>query len=341
MQNPKIVALAVSLAVAALAVPAAAQDKKLTLRVADSLPATHEVVTNGTKYFLDTVAQRMNNEVVFEYFGAEQLAKARDLLAMTASGAIDIGYVAPSLVPEKMPLAEVAMLPGLYATSCEGSRAFWKLLKDGVLGQTELKQQGMHVLFAVVQPPNALMLASTDPRDMKALPGMKIRSSGGPQDLIIKSLGGVPIRMSGPEMYESLSRKTIEGMIVSYQSMFAYSWVDVTKYATQDLSYGGFSFTYMIRESRWKQLPEKLRQVMTEVGEETNQKLCKAMDSQIDTTVAELRKKGMTISPLTPAAKEATQSALTGVLTQWAAILDKQGKPATRTLNEFRAAVKP
>ena len=193
-----------------------------------------------------------------------------------------------------------------------------------MLGETEIRQQGMHVLFAVVQPPNALVLASADPRDMKSLAGMKIRSSGGPQDLIIKSLGAVPIRMSGPEMYESLSRKTIEGMIVSYQSMFAYSWVDVVKYATTDMSYGGFTFTYMMRESRWKQLPAKLRQVMTEVGEETNRRLCQYMDSQIDQTVAKLRERGVTLGPLSPAAKAATEQALSGVLTQWAANLDRQ-----------------
>jgi TRAP-type C4-dicarboxylate transport system substrate-binding protein len=243
-------------------------------------------------------------------------------------------------VPEKMPLSEVAMLPGLYTSSCMGTQAFWKLLKEGVLGQTELKQQGMHVLFAVVQPPNVLVLSNTDPRDMKALTGLKIRSSGGPQDLIIKSLGAVPIRMTGPEMYESLSRQTISGMIVSYQSMFAYSWVDVSKYATQDLSYGGFSFTYMISESRWKQLPEKLRRVMTEVGEETNRRLCERMDKDIDLTIEKLRQRGMTIGPLTPVAKGATQAALSGVLTQWSSNLDRQGKPATRTLSEFIAATK-
>jgi len=333
--------VAVSLAVTfSMGTSVLAQDKKIKLRVADSLPATHEVVTSGTKYFLETVAMRMNNEVAFEYFGSEQLGKARDLLTLTASGAVDIGYVAPSLVPEKMPLSEVAMLPGLYTSSCMGTQAFWKLLKEGVLGQTELKQQGMHVLFAVVQPPNALVLSNTDPRDMKALTGLKIRSSGGPQDLIIKSLGAVPIRMTGPEMYESLSRQTISGMIVSYQSMFAYSWVDVSKYATQDLSYGGFSFTYMISESRWKQLPEKLRRVMTEVGEETNRRLCERMDKDIDLTIEKLRQRGMTIGPLTPVAKGATQAALSGVLTQWSSNLDRQGKPATRTLSEFIAATK-
>jgi len=337
----KPLTVAVSLAITlSLAAPAFAQEKKIKLRVADSLPATHEVVTSGTKYFLETVAMRMNNEVEFEYFGSEQLGKARDLLTLTASGAVDIGYVAPSLVPEKMPLSEVAMLPGLYTTSCIGTQAFWKLLKEGVLGQTELKQQGMHVLFAVVQPPNALVLTNTDPREMKALTGFKIRSSGGPQDLIIKSMGAVPIRMSGPEMYESLSRQTISGMIVSYQSMFAYSWVDLSKYATQDLSYGGFSFTYMMSESRWKQLPEKLRRVMTEVGEETNRRLCERMDKDIDVTIEKLRQRGMTIGPLSPAAKVATQSALSSVLTQWASNLDRQGKPATRTLAEFRAATK-
>jgi len=46
---------------------------------------------------------------------------------------------------------------------------------------------------------------------------------------------------------------------------------------------------------------------------------------------------GMTIGYLTPVAMGATHSAISGVLTQWASSLDRQGKPATRALAAFIA----
>jgi hypothetical protein len=39
------------------------------------------------------------------------LGKAKDLLALTQAGVIDIAYVAPGFVSDKMPLSVVAELP--------------------------------------------------------------------------------------------------------------------------------------------------------------------------------------------------------------------------------------
>jgi TRAP-type C4-dicarboxylate transport system substrate-binding protein len=65
--------------------------------------------------------------VEFEYYPGEQLGKANDILSLTQTGVIDVGYVATSYISEKLPLSSVAELPGSVKTACEGTRAYWAL----------------------------------------------------------------------------------------------------------------------------------------------------------------------------------------------------------------------
>jgi hypothetical protein len=46
------------------------------------------------------------------HYPAQQLGKATDMLKLTQTGVADIGYVAPAYASDKMPVSEVAILPG-------------------------------------------------------------------------------------------------------------------------------------------------------------------------------------------------------------------------------------
>lgn len=335
----------VSTAVAALSVgllsalPTFAQEK-IVLRVADSLPATHEIVRFATSYFLENVTKETGNRVTFEYFGSEQLGKARDLLNLTVAGAADIGYVAPSLVPEKMPLSEIALLPGLFEDACSGTKAFYKLATNGILAQNEFKANGVRVLIAILQPPNALFLTRQDPSDPKVVQNLKIRSTGGAQDMVVKSLKAVPVRTTGPELYESLSRGTVDGMIVSYASLLSYGWIDIVKYATIDQSFGSFAFTYTISEARWQKLPADVQQALVKVGAAATERTCAMMQQEVNSTIAKLRERGLKLAPVNPASRAALDQTLGAVATEWATSLDRKGKAGSRTLQEFKDALK-
>ena len=100
---------------------AVAQDKTISLRVADSFPAGHFIPATATIPWMDEVTKKTNGRVKFEYFPAQQLGKAPDLLNLTQTGVADIGYVGMSYVSDKMPLSSVAQLPGAFTTACQGT----------------------------------------------------------------------------------------------------------------------------------------------------------------------------------------------------------------------------
>jgi len=327
------------LAIAGLNPPALAQQIKL--RVADSFPAGHFTPEVATKYWMGEVTRATNNAVVFEYFPAEQLGKAKDLLALTVSGVADIGYVGPSYISDKLPLSIVAELPGSFPTSCAGTMAYWKLAKEGgILATREFAPNGVRVMFAIVMPPYDLYLTKARIENLKSVEGLKLRASSGVVELVRK-LNAVPVQIPAPEVYESLSRGTIDGVLFPISSIFAYNLQGLLKYATIGESFGTFVGVYAISEKRWKTLPTNVQKAMTEAGEATTRRACEYLDESKLKDTDKLRQLGVTMVTLPAADKKALADLMTASGVVWAESLDKRGKPGTEVLKAFRASLSP
>ena len=135
-----------------------AQDK-LVLRVADSFPASGHYFSRrrrSTSWRPSSARPmaRSNSSTT----RPSRWARPRTCSRSPSAGAVDIGSVMPSYVSEKMPLSAVAELPGGFASSCEGTLAYWKLARDGVLAANEYAPNGIRVLFVLVSVPYQVLM---------------------------------------------------------------------------------------------------------------------------------------------------------------------------------------
>ena len=198
--------------------------EKITLRLAESLPAGHVIHELVAKPFMELVTKGTNGQVTFQHYPAEQLGKAKDMAQLTVAGVADVSYIVPSYSSEKYPLTAVAELPGIFDTECQGSLAFYKISHNGgILETKEFGPNQLRPLVTIALPAYQIQLAtSREVKTAKDLEGLKIRTTGGAMDLMMRSIGGVPVRMAAPEIYESLTRGTLDGLIFSYQSSVSY-----------------------------------------------------------------------------------------------------------------------
>lgn len=310
------------------------------LRVGDSLPANHFFTENATRYWMREVTRMTNGAVAFEHYPAEQLGKAKDILSLTQTGVIDVGYVVPAYVTEKMPLTGVAELPGTYATSCAGTMAFWKLARgDGFLAQREYEPNGVKVMFAVVMPPYQVFSAR-HMTGLASLEGQKLQSTGGAKDAMVHQLKAVPVRMTAPELHEALSRGTVDGTVFPTASLLAYDIAGLVKSGTTGENFGSAVLTFMISNTRWNSLSPAVRKAMLDAGDATTRRICEYADKQVTADVASIRQKGVAMSPLASADKAAMSTLTSAVRKEWAQQMDGRGKPGTQALNAFEGALK-
>jgi TRAP-type C4-dicarboxylate transport system substrate-binding protein len=331
-----------SFVLAALAMAASASsfaaDGPILLRVADHYPVSASTPEYTIKHFMEAVTKATNGAVRFEYYPAEQLGKAKDLLSLTQQGVIDIGMVAPAYVSDKMPLSAVAELPGSFTTSCQGAEAYWKLANGGIIGTRELHGNGIHPLFVFVLPPYQILTRAkfTGLADLK---GLKLRSAGGAMDLTIRRLDAVAIRMGGADVYPALSRGTIDGIVFPLSPVLEFKLQDYLKYGTIGENFGGFAVTYSISEKRWDGLPKEVQQAMKEAGDETTRHACAMLDRDNGPAIDLLRKAGLQMSEMPAADHASIHERLAPVQAEWADALEKRGLPGHETLNAFLAAI--
>src|SRR5215212_4937222 len=310
----------------------------ITLRVADSFPKGHYLVKLVLDPWMEEVKKRTNNAVNFEHYPAQQLGKATDMLKLTQTGVADIGYVAPAYASDKMPVSEVAMLPGAFDHSCQGTLAYWKLARSGVIAEQDYATNNIRLLLAVSLPQYRIFTVQQPVRDVSDVSGLKLRSAGGAQDLTLRAIGAVPVRMAAPDAYESLSRGTMDGLLFPLESVVAYGADKLVKYSTAGLGFGSFIVSYSISDAAWKKLSPEIQKTMIEVADELIPLACRQVQNADEETKKSLEST-VRFETLQSSANAKFKDLLKGVAKTWSEGLDARGKRGSDALKEFDTAV--
>ena len=231
------------------------------------------------------------------------------------------------------------MLPGSFQTSCQGTMGYWKAARGGAIEAQDFTANKIRLLLAVTLTPYQILTVKNPIKNEADIRGLKLRSSGGAQDLTLRTIGAVPVRMAAPDTYESLSRGTMDGVLFPLDSALAYNLEKIVRYSTEGANFSSFVVTYSISEASWKELSPEFRKIMTDVAEEVVPAACAAIDGQ----EAEVRKKleaaGVQFSPISAEFRSKLDDMLKDVGINWAKGLDSRGRKGSEALAEFRKAV--
>lgn len=329
------------IAAALLSNTARADDPVIALRLADSLPIGHIIHEAVTKPFIAAVEKRTGGKVQISHYPAEQLGKAKDLLRLTQSGVVDIGYIVPSYASDKMPLTAVAELPGGFRNACQGTAAYWSLTRDGkFLAEKEFAPNGIRPLITFALPTYQILLSTRKPVSSLAdIEGLKIRTAGGALDLMMRSIKAVPIRMSPPEIYESMSRGTLDGAMLGYQSAVSYDLIGLLRTGTLNEPLSSVVITYSVSAAKWKALPEQVRNVLAEEGDRITKESCAKFARAEEQALEKAKAKGIKLIQFSPEDEKTMSSVFDTVSQDWASGLDSRGKPGSDALKVWKAAL--
>ena len=331
-----------ALALAAVVSIAPAQAQTTTkIKIADSFPVGHYLPRYITTPMMERLkANPAAKGIEFEYYPAEQMGKAKDFLQLVQSGVIDIAYVAPGFVSDKMPLSVVSELPLDFSGSCQGTMAYWNLAKPGgLLDKKEFAPNGIRLLFTIVLPPYQIITRKPF-STLKEIEGMKIRASGSAKELVLKKLKAIPVLMPTPDVYESLSRGTIDGVLFPFNSLAPYEIHKLSKTGTIGENFGTFVANWVISEKRFQSLPPAVQQDLTAMGEQLTKAACTQVEKDEAGDIEKVKAAGVKLTPLSAADKATVATVMHDVAKDWADTLDKRGKSGTEVLNAFKAGLK-
>ncbi|ALC85813.1 hypothetical protein AM499_08245 [Bacillus sp. FJAT-22090] len=307
------------------------RDGVIKLKIADSLPTTNYLSSEGTLYFMNRVEELTNGKVEFEHYPAEQIGKASSYLDLTLSKTVDIGYTSYST--ERLPLTEVATLPGAYSSSQEGSEIFWKLMKD-YLTEEEYLKHDVRPIFAVALPQYQYVTAEKPIKSIEDIKGTKARVTG-TMEFGFDELGASPIFMPATEAYTAMERGTVDGVTFPFTSFAAYQIEAIAKYTTKGANLGSFAVVYSINDEVYQSLPQGVKEAISQAGDETVAHLSKFLD-QKNEELAEQYAEEMEVYELSEAESAQWDKALEPSWDRWAQDLEGRGFNAKETIKKYR-----
>lgn len=315
-----------------MAQPSAA--RPLALKMSSPFPPTEA----GTRFFLPTFAKEVERvtegRVKVTLYTSESLGKSADHYDMVRKGICDIAFSLPSFTSGLFPLSSVIELPFLgFQSGEEASQVLWELYKK--FPEIRAEYKGTKVLTLCTTDPTQLWMRKKPVRVLSDFKGMRIRATGATTVQTLDLLGANPITMVAAEIYTSLEKGVLDGVLFSAAGVTGFKLQDIVKHGSL-ISAGVFQFFLLMNEEKWNGLPEDIREKIDRIAGESAATLAPRIGhDQAATAAYEVCKKaGIDIYSIPDDELARWKNAVSAIYDNWAKDKESKGLPGRAILNE-------
>jgi tripartite ATP-independent transporter DctP family solute receptor len=241
----------------------------------------------------EKLAQKTNGQITVQIFREFQLGGERDMLEAATLGTLDIvasstgpvgGFVRESLALDFPYLFRdrdhaYKVLDGPIGTSIRD-----KFIPKGMVCVAWLENGWRHIT-------NNIRVIKT-PEDLK---GLKIRTMENEiHAAYFRALGANAVPIPGPEIYNALQQKVVDGQENPYINIWNFKWYEVQKYCSET----GHLYSpavIVFSKQTWDKLPADIQQFIADLRPEMSKVSRDFSKKADDELVAKLRATGLEI----------------------------------------------
>jgi TRAP-type transport system periplasmic protein len=253
--------------------PAAAE---VNLIFATATPPVDSTTTKVFKPWVDRLNAAGKGVLHVDLRPGTSLADFGNVLDRVLNDVVQIGFALHSVYSHQFRGTSVSFLPYITPDSEAGAVALWRLYKTGML-DADYKEA---IPLALNVQAQARLHFYAAPKSFMDLTGDKIAAPGKLYSEIVERMGGTPITITLPEMYQGLSRHTVDGILMGWGGVGAFKLYDVSHYHVEVPLGASSSMIFMARK-KYDSLPEAARKVIDSVsGEALSTRLGAFTDEQ-------------------------------------------------------------
>jgi len=300
--------------VAAAAVPSLAAEP-VQLKFAFPAPAASFINKQGMTPWIQEVEKASEGTLQIKLFPGPTLGDFRNVYDRTLKGVVDIAFGIFGPLAGQFRQTAVASLPFEANSSTEAALGLWRLHQNGTIAK-EFDKVKVLALFAF---PSAHVHTKSPVKSLADLAGLKFSVSSRELGQIVVKLGGAPVSMPPPAVYQSVSRGLVDGAIIPWTAVRTFKLLEVTNYHVEAPLGVSPAYVLMNKEA-YARLPQKAKQAIDRFsGEPFSQRLGKAADgaaraqSKQASTMA-----GQTVTTIPENELEEWKSRIKSVVDTWA-----------------------
>jgi TRAP-type C4-dicarboxylate transport system substrate-binding protein len=333
IQIAVLFAFAVTCAVASVSF---AQEKVITIKVANWFPVGHKQ-TPLLESWCKELEKRSNGRVKVNYYPAGTLVPAVQAYDATTKGISDVGNHVLGYTVGRFPLTEVLDLPlGYPNNTCPTklANAFYAKFKPKEFNDVK-------VLWFHAQAPGIIHTKNKPINKVEDLKGMKMRTYGSNAKLM-SLLGGTPVAMPMTDVYDALSRGVAEGLMCAYEATQGFRFGDQLKYSTENFatSYSAVSAIIMNKD-KWNSLPPDVQKIVDDLSKEYIEKYAAMWDDIEKSGKDYLVKRGNKIITLSKEEEAKWVAKAQPIFDDYVKKMKEKGLPGEEALKFARDYLKP
>lgn len=289
--------------------------------------------TQGAMEFSKLVKEKSGGKLTIVVHPGGALGyKGPEMLRVVKEGLVPIGEMLLGFVAGSEPILDLSTNPFLVADYKEA-----KLL--GTISRPTMEKVfnkwNQKLLYWHFWP-GAGIYAKKPINSIEDLKDLKIRTFNVQSTEWVKAAGAKPIAMPWGDVYMALFTGTVDAVLTSTVSGMDGKFWEVTPYFT-DL---GFTYGYSavtVNISSFNKLSDDLKAVLVESGREMDLKQEERTITSDQSARAELIKRGIKISEMSPAFRKQCIKLSEGIWAEW---VKKSGPEAEHLLNEVKKITK-
>jgi TRAP-type C4-dicarboxylate transport system substrate-binding protein len=286
---------------------------------------------NVVMRFADTVQQRSGGRIEITVYPNGSLGPGAEHFDMARTGVADICLYSAGYTPGRFPLTEILGLPFAVPTAEIGTNVATALRDKGYLDE---EYADVKLLSLSTTTPYPIMTTNKRITKMEDLNGLQIRSPGGFLTQALEDLGATPISMASSEIYSSLERGVIEGVMLAYASAPAFKLEEVIHYSVE-AGLGAATFGIVMNKDSFESLPPDLQEIVVEVGNDASIWGAESYDTVTAAERDVFIQSGIEINEITGAELQRWQAAVKPIWDAWVQDTDNKGLPGQEVYNEF------
>lgn len=218
------------------------------------------------KQWAAEIEERTNGAIKIKIFWAGVLGKAKENLGLIQAGAIDLAAMSPGYFPAELPFhAAPNSIPMAMSEPAEATELMERLLTEVPEYDKEAKRNGMKALFFHHLNPYKLV-CKEEIKGVADMKGKKVRTWGKDMPRMVQAAGGVPVTLGLSELYEGLSRGTVDCIPFSVDLMVNYKIYEVAKHVHSITLWEGPTNAVWIASKVWGDMTDEQRKIIKEVS---------------------------------------------------------------------------
>ncbi|MBN1227858.1 MAG: TRAP transporter substrate-binding protein [Deltaproteobacteria bacterium] len=309
--------------------------KVVELRFAQFHPAVDPAAIIISEWCKE-VMKRTEGRVKVTHYPGGTLSGPVQTYDNVIKGVIDIGDPPIGYNAGKFPLSEVFDYPlgsPSTAVSTKLVNAYYAKFKPKEFDQVK-------ILYFHSTPPCYLYTKTKPVRNLADLKGMKIRTIGQTAKMI-QYLGGVPVGMSIGEIYDSLSRGVVDGILSADLALKTWKTGEVIKYATRNRSTAYSTvFVVAMNTNKWASIEPRDQKVIEQINEEWIKKQAKVWEAQDIDGQKYIKERGIEIIELSQEENALWAAKATPLFDAYVKATKEKGLPGDEVLNFAREFIK-